>query len=395
MDEIKKIVQTIEGEIIALRRQIHGHPELSHNENETASCVASRLEKEGYKITRGVAKTGFIAQIGESGKALAIRCDMDALPITEETGAAYESQNVGVMHACGHDAHTAIVTGVAIVLKNLSSRLNGRVKFIFQPAEEAHFGGADLVVKEGWINDVSAMVGLHVDPTIEAGKFGVKNGAMMASVDFFDITIFGKGGHGARPQDTIDPIAIAASCIQELYSIIGKSFSTLESPVVISVGKIQGGEAPNVIPETCSFSGTFRTFDESDRKKLRERVQTIVQGICHIQGATCSVEITANAPPVINDEKLGGFIENCIVKNFGEASLMRLKFPMTASEDFAYYREKCPIYFLRLGVSKDVRTSYGLHHPKFDIDEAVLARAVELLSYAALTFFDEFTLPDQ
>lgn len=383
-------VERIEDLIIEIRRHIHRFPELSHNEHGTAAYIARILEKEGIVVQKGIAKTGLLVELGSStsSRKIAFRCDLDALPLAEETGAPYSSENAGVMHACGHDAHTAIVTGTLLVLNKMKSQLKGNIKFIFQPAEEALSGGAELVVKEGVVDDVEAVFGIHVDPSLKMGTFGIKDDAMMASVDFFDIEVKGSGGHGARPHDTTDTVFVATQVVNAIYQIQGRHFSSLENPTVISVCSIHGGTAHNIIPDTCHFSGTFRTFAEEDRIKLRTLIERVAKETCGMFGAECDIKITPNAPPVINDPALGRFIEATIRDVFGEASIEKLKYPMTASEDFAYYREKCPIYFLRIGVSATAENSYPLHHSKFDIDERAIGRTVELMSHVLLRYFD-------
>ena len=384
-------LNTLRERVIEIRRHLHCFPELSHQENRTSAYIAGILEKDGIAVTRGIAKTGLIAELGNPafGKTIAFRCDLDALPVLEETGAAYASRHPGVMHACGHDAHTAIVAGTVLLLHKFQDDLKGRVKFIFQPAEEALSGGAELVVQEGVLDDVEAIFGIHVDPGIACGKFGLKDDAMMASVDFFDITVKGKGGHGARPHETVDTVFVATQVVQAVYRIQSLFFSSLESPTVLSVGRIQGGTAHNIIPQACSISGTFRTFDDADRIKMRARINQATEETCRMFGAECDIQITPNAPPVINNASLGRHVESAIHEVFGKTAIEHLKFPMTASEDFAYYREKCPIYFLRIGVSSGPETSYPLHNSKFNIDESVIANTVELMSHLLLRYFEK------
>lgn len=386
---ISEELKNLRDRIINIRRHLHQFPELSHQENRTSSYIAEILEKEGVAVTKGVAETGLVAELGQPGKTIAFRCDLDALPITEETGAAYASKHPGIMHACGHDVHTAIVAGTVLLLNKLKGELKGRIKFIFQPAEEALSGGAELVVREGVLDDVESIFGIHVDPGIPCGKFGLKDEAMMASVDFFDIVVKGQGGHGARPHETVDTVFVASQVVQAVYRIQNLYFSSLENPTVLSVGRIQGGTAHNIIPPVCSISGTFRTFDDSDRIKMRSLITKAAEQTCGLFGADCEIKITPNAPPVINDASLGRLIESVVEDVFGKAAIDHLKFPMTASEDFAYYREKCPIYFLRIGASSGPKTSYPLHHSKFDVDESIIANTVELMCHVLLRYFEK------
>jgi amidohydrolase len=386
---IHSLVDKYRDQCIQIRRHIHAHPELSHNEYQTSEFVAKILEESGVTVTRGIAKTGLLAVIGSPNakRKIAFRCDLDALLVHEATGAPFASTREGTMHACGHDVHTAIVAATALVLNQLQDAINGQIKFIFQPAEEALYGGAELVVQEGLLDDVEAVLGIHVDPSLPVGKFGLKDGAMMASVDFFDITIRGQGGHGARPHDTADTLFVASQVMNALYHISGRYFSPLENPTVLSIGRISGGETHNVIPESCTFSGTFRAFDSEDRKKFRTLVETITHSLSAMYGAVAEIKITPNAPPVINDEELGHLIKETARHVFGDDSILMLKYPMMASEDFAYYRQKCPTYFLRLGSSSGEATSYPLHHPKFDADERVMESAVELMSQVLINYF--------
>ncbi len=387
---VQEELKHIADRIIAVRRHIHKQPELSHEEIRTASYVAGLLENEGIRVTRGVAGTGLTAEIGDTsyGRKVAFRCDLDALPVTEDTGCEYASVHPGIMHACGHDAHTAVVVGTALLLNKLKTELKGCVKLIFQPAEEALSGGAELVVKEGVVDDVEAAFGIHVDPGLAAGKFGLKNDAMMASVDFFDVEIKGTGGHGARPHETSDTVLAAAQTVQAVYQIPPRYFSSLENPVVLSIGQISGGTAHNIIPDACTFAGTFRTFADEDRRRLRDLLTQTVKETARRFNAEGTVRITPNAPPVINDAALGKLIESAVTDLFGVEAVERLKFPMTASEDFAYYREKCPIYFLRIGVASDRTTSYPLHHSKFNIDEKAIPQTVELMSHVLIRYFE-------
>ena len=387
---VSSILDDLKDAIIEIRRHLHRFPELSHDENQTSAYIAGLLEREGIAVTKGIAKTGLLAEIGSrsSKRKIALRCDLDALPVTEETGVSYQSCNNGIMHACGHDVHTAIVTGTLLLLNKMKDQLNGNVKFIFQPAEEALSGGAELVVQEGIVDDVEAIFGVHVDPSLQFGMFGLKNDAMMASVDFFDIIIKGEGGHGAKPYETVDTVFVAAQAVNALYQIQGRHFSSLESPTVLSVCSFHGGAAHNIIPDICQFSGTFRTFAEDDRTKMRTLLENAVNNTCRIYGAECDIRITSNAPPLINDAALGHLVETTIHDLFGESSVERLKYPMTASEDFAYYKEKCPIYFIRIGVASGPETSYPLHNPKFNIDERAMNRTVELLSHLLMRYFD-------
>ncbi|MBX7150872.1 amidohydrolase [bacterium] len=383
-------VKKRQDEWIALRRHLHSFPELSHKEFKTSQYVAEFLQREGIAVQAGAAVTGLVTQNkGRVNRTIGLRCDLDALQITEETGSPFASRHPGVMHACGHDVHTSVVAGTNVILHALRDNLPGNVKCIYQPAEEADRGGAEMVIREGFIDDVEAMFGIHVDPSLPVGKFGVRAGAMMASIDFFEITVRGPGGHGARPHQTVDTLFVTSQVMNALYQMHSRRFSALEQPSVISICKINGGHQANVIPASCTFAGTFRTFDDAVRVQLRQLVEETAVSISRAHGAECEVRITPNAPPVINDERLGLLVEETIAEVFGEESIVRLEHPMTASEDFAYYREKCPIYFLRLGIASGEATSYPLHSPKFNVDERVIGYAVELLSNLMIRYFEK------
>lgn len=391
--EIRDWIKKRQNEWIALRRHLHSFPELSHQEFKTSQHVAEFLQREGIAVKTGAALTGLVTEItGRGQRKIGLRCDLDALQITEETNVPFASRHSGVMHACGHDVHTAIVAGTNVLLHALRDTLPGGVKCIYQPAEEADRGGAEIIIREGLVDDVEAMFGIHVDPSLPVGKFGVRNGAMMASIDFFEITVRGPGGHGARPHQTVDTLFVTSQVMNALYQMHSRRFSALEQPSVISICKINGGQQANVIPASCTFAGTFRTFDDAVRGQLRQLVEDTAKNICRTHGADCEVRITPNAPPVINDTRLGALVEETIADVFGQESIVHLEHPMTASEDFAYYREKCPIYFLRLGIASGEDTSYPLHSPKFNVDERVIGYAVEVLSHLMIRYFEKFNI---
>lgn len=387
---IREWIRQHEGDILELRRSLHAEPELSHFEFRTAGRIRDFLNRYGIQVREKVAGSGLVAELGASKEnALALRGDLDALRIQEETGLPFASRISGLMHACGHDVHATIIAGTNAVLSAFQSDFHGRVKFIYQPAEEADEGGAERVVQEGHLDDVAAIVGIHVDPALEVGRIGLKNGAMMASIDFFTVTVKGPGGHGARPHQTVDTIFVASQVLNGLYQLTGRYLSPLESPAVISVGSIVAGHQANVIPESCTLSGTLRALDNVSRTRLRGLLESVVVHTCQMYGAEYSIDIKTNAPPVINDTNLGHLIRRTAERTFGQESVAILDFPMMASEDFAYYREKCPTYFLRLGVQSGPETSYPLHNPKFCVDEGVISVGVELLANLVLDYFEK------
>ncbi len=387
---IREWIRHHENEILDLRRSLHAEPELSHAEFHTSARIRDFLSRYDVPVHEQVAGTGLLAELGTTaGKAFALRGDLDALQVTEETSLPFASRVPGVMHACGHDVHATIIAATNAVLSAFRSDLRGRVKFIYQPAEEADEGGAERIVREGHLDDVAAIIGIHVDPALEVGRIGLKDGAMMASIDFFAVTIKGPGGHGARPHQTTDTVFVASQVLNGIYQLTGRYLSPLESPAVISVGSIRAGHQANVIPESCTLSGTMRALDDASRQKLRSLLEGVISHTCQMYGAEYTIDIKINAPPVINDHGLGRRVRQTAEQTFGTDSVVTLEFPMMASEDFAYYRQKCPAYFLRLGVQSGPDTSYPLHNPKFCVDERVIAVGVELLANLALDYFEK------
>ena len=384
LEQIRKVTVKLEQELISLRRRLHAHPELSHQEEQTSGHIATLLRQAGYEVQTNVGGFGLVCQTTSKSKyTIGFRGDMDALPVTEDTGLAFSSTNAGVMHACGHDVHTTIVAGLALILKKMERELPVNVRFLFQPAEEATEGGAVKLIDAGVADGLLALFGVHVDPGIDLGRFGVRNGAMMASIDFVEIMLKGRGGHGAYPEQTVDPIRLSSMLLQDLYQLPEKEFSG--ERVVLSFGQITSGTNHNVIPDTCLLKGTFRTFSHDSRKKMSAMLRDRVGLFAENHGAQAEVMVIPNAPPVMNDEKLGSIMTEAIETVHGSGALLPVE-PMMASEDFAFYADRCPTYFLRLGSGSSDKTRFGLHNSRFDVDERVIALALQVLATLPFQF---------
>ncbi len=374
--------------MISIRRKIHQYPELAFEEYKTSKLVAQTLKSLGLKVKTGIAKTGVVGILEGKGKnsgdvkVVALRADMDALPIQEQTNLPFASKIPGKMHACGHDSHTAMVLGSAMILKELQNEINGIVKFIFQPSEEKNPGGASLMIKDGVLNNpkVDLIFGLHVRPDSEPGTVFIKEGPLMASSDEIYIKIKGKGGHGARPHFTIDPIVIASEIILALQKITSRFFDPIE-PRVLTIGSIHAGTATNIIPDEVAISGTLRTMNEEWRKKAWETIEKIVKGITSTYGASYELKISKGYPVLINDTKATEFARQKAVELLGKNKVLDAK-PVMGAEDFAYYLQKVPGCFIWLGAGSK-NSKYDIHSSKFTIDESAMKYGSSLLAYLA------------
>ena len=384
-EEIKKLAKKYYTQIKDHREHLHMHPELSFEEHETSKYIRQALEDIGLSLTDNLGGgTGIIAEIGSGDRIIALRADIDALPITESDDRTYRSTNEGVMHACGHDVHTSCLLGVASILKEKEHELNVRYRLIFQPGEEKLPGGASLMIKDGVLKDVSMIIGQHVHPDLTVGQIGFGSGFFMASCDELYLTIKGKGGHAAMPEKVIDPILISAEIIQSLQSIISRR-SNPNTPSVLSIGKInsQGG-ATNVIPEAVMLEGTFRTYDEEWRKEAHELIKTMAESICSAHGATVEVNIVRGYPALYNNPNLTTKVQSGISEYVGDEETIELAPRMTA-EDFSYYSHEVPACFYRLGTaSVDGSNRSAVHTPTFDIDHSALEIGAGLMAYLAL-----------
>lgn len=372
----------------AYREHMHRFPELSYQEHNTMAFVAEQLETLGIPFTKGVATTGITALIqGEQHKEVTscfgLRSELDALPIQEATGVAYQSENEGIMHACGHDVHTAILLGAAEILWELRNELPHPVKLFFQPGEEKNPGGASLMIADGALQHppVHEMVALHVFPEMETGKLGFREGLYMASCDEIYLTIHGKGGHGATPHQTIDPIIIGAELLLSLQQIVSRNCDP-KIPCVLSFGHFEALGATNVIPQKAVIKGTFRTMDETWRARALELIEQHVYHITTMHGATADLEISKGYPFLENDPQLTARVRAIAEAHFGEAQVETLPIRLT-SEDFSFYAQEIPVCFFRLGVRNEAKgITYGVHHPLFNIDDRSLIIGMQAMSLA-------------
>ncbi len=388
LQNIQATAQGIHAEVVGYRRHIHTYPELSFHESETAHYVATRLTEWGIPFQTGVGGHGIVGliqgQLSGTDKVIALRADMDALPILEENEVSYQSKNEGVMHACGHDVHTASLLGTARILSQMTQHFGGSVKLVFQPAEERAPGGASLMIKEGVLQapSVDAMFGQHVMPYFDTGKIGVRSGMYMASADEIYMRVKGKGGHAAHPANFIDPVMITAQILTTLQQVVSRSDPRI--PTVLSFGKVVAEGATNIIPHEVYIEGTLRTLDERWRKEAKEKIKQITHHTAQALGGTVDLEIRHGYPMLYNDEALTQRARQHIVEYVGEEQVIDMDLWM-AAEDFSFYTHEVPGCFYRLGTRNEARgIVHGLHTPRFDIDEEALALSTGLMSWLAI-----------
>ncbi|MHA6530990.1 amidohydrolase [Paenibacillus sp. BAC0078] len=370
--------------LIEIRRHLHRHPELSNEEYETTKYLISLLEQAGVTIVDYGLKTGVIAEVGglQGGPVIALRADIDALPIQEETGLPYASLYSGKMHACGHDFHTAALLGAVYQLKQQESQLKGTVRFLFQPAEEKA-KGAQQVIDSGALEGVRAVIGMHNKPELPVGTIGIKSGPLMAAADGFAVEIKGAGSHAAVPETSVDPIVAASHIVAALQSIVSRNVSALQS-AVISVTQLHSGNSWNIIPETAVLEGTIRTFDEAVRSTVLERFRQVATGVAAAFGAEASVRWIGGPPPVVND---------ALLAQLGEESAAALGYtsvkpvPSPAGEDFAFYQRVVPGLFVFVGTAG----SREWHHPAFELDESALPVAADFFTGLAVRVLERFS----
>lgn len=392
MKEVKLLINRYRKELIQLRHDIHAYPEPAFEEFETAKKVCNTLQRiPGIEIESGIAETGVVATLGreKKGPCVALRADMDCLPITEATGAAYTSTRPGLMHACGHDGHTTCLIGAALVLGELQDNLQGPVKFIFQPAEESG-GGARKMVEAGVLSnpEVDAIFGLHGWPELKVGEITSAPGPVMAGDDRFTITIKGVGAHAAAPHTGVDPIVIAAQIVNSLQTIVSRSLDPLKN-LVLTIGKIQAGTASNIIPTSAELVGTIRCFDSAVRSMAVTKLQLIAEQTARAFGARATVQIEEGYPSVVNDERAYEFFSSVAEKS-GLKTITGL-FPVMGSEDFSYYAQKVPGMYWALGVCPENCDSYpALHNPGYDFTDQAIDAGVMLHAITALKFASEW-----
>lgn len=377
-------------DMIAWRRHMHRYPELSYYEKATSSFVADLLESFGLAVRRNVGGYGIIADLkgAAAGPTVALRADMDALPIQDEKTCEYASTVSGVMHACGHDGHTAALLGAASILSSLKDQLQGNIRFLFQPAEELSPGGAAPMIEEGALDGVDAVYGVHLWSQFPAGSVYCKAGPAMAAPDEFVIEIIGKGGHGGLPHETVDSLMIGAHLVVNFQSIVSRNMDPVEQ-TVISVGSFHAGKGFNVIAERARLNGTVRTFDPEVRMRIKERIEKVTADTCSMFGADFVIDYKLGYPPVVNDCGEASRFERVARRIFNADQVKELPYIM-AGEDFAYYLQKVPGCFMFVGAgNKEKGIEVPHHHPRFDIDESSIGQTAKLLIYMALDFMEE------
>lgn len=383
--KVQQLAKKNSNQLISFRRHLHQYPELSFQEYKTCQFVKKKLESWGIE-TQIMATTGVVGLIkgkNPTARTLALRADMDALPIQEINEVAYKSQNEGVMHACGHDVHTTCLLGAAQILQELKEEWEGTIKLIFQPGEEQLPGGASILIKEGVLQNPSpsTILGQHVEPLLEVGKIGVKSGLFMASCDEIHVTVKGKGGHGARPHQCVDTILMASQLIVQLQQLVSRNADPL-MPTVLTFGKIYSeGGATNIIPDEVKILGTLRTFDETWRLKAHKQLIKSAELICQSMGGTCDFNITKGYPFLNNNEALTQFTRQHMEAYLGTENVIDLPSRM-GGEDFAFYSQQIPACFYRLGVQNP--NGSGLHTPNFDVDERSLEVGAGLMAWLAM-----------
>lgn len=387
VDKVKELARTYAPDTVQVRRHIHANPELSFEEHETAAYVRRVLESYGLKPAV-MAGTGLVALVqgrNPEKKTIALRADLDALPIVEANEVAYKSKNEGVMHACGHDVHTASLLGAARILQELREEFEGTVKLIFQPGEEKFPGGASIMIKEGALQQPApeTIMGQHVFPMLPAGKVGFRAGMYMASADEIYITVKGKGGHAAMPEQNVDTVLIASHLIVAMQQIVSRHASP-KVPTVLSFGKVEAKGATNVIPDEVKIEGTFRTMNEVWRKEAHKRIKKLAEGLCESMGGSCEIDIKNGYPFLQNDPELTARARAAAEAYLGAENVVDLDLWMGA-EDFAYYSQQVPACFYRLGTRNEERGIVSsVHTPTFDIDEAALETSIGLMAYLAM-----------
>jgi amidohydrolase len=393
LSTIQTIAQKLAPRLIEIRRHLHAHPELSGQEYKTAAYVSGVLSSYGFHVQEMVGKTGVVAELLGTAPphkdVLAIRTDMDALPIVEKTDLPFISKSPGIMHACGHDAHTTVGLGTAMLLAELTQSheqtFPSTTRFIFQPAEETA-QGAKWMIDDGVMKDVAAILGVHVFPSIPAGVIGLRQGPFTAAADDLEIIICGESGHGARPHEATDAIWIAAQVITQLQQSISRTINPLH-PAVITIGQISGGRAPNVIADQVRLTGTVRSLHADTHAMLPNWITKITTDICQLHGATCTVNYTRRCTSVLNNPDLTNLVAACATEALGRDRIQWIADASMGAEDFANYTDIAPGTMFRLGVGFKDRPNHPLHHAQFEIDEEALLAGVITMAYSAYRYW--------
>ena len=382
--------KAMQDELVAVRREIHRHPELAFQEQRTAEQGRAWLQALGLEVQHGIAGTyGLVATLdtGRPGPTLLIRADMDALPITEETGAAYTSETTGVMHACGHDAHVACVLGAAKLLVEQRETLRGRLKFLLQPAEEKPPGGAKVLIEQGHVLEgVDAALALHVYPLLPVGQIGFRPGVLLGYSDRFTVHIHGVGGHAARPHQTVDAVAVAVQVYQALQYLVSRENDPFH-PFVITIGALHAGTVANVIPNEATLLGTVRSLDPEVNQSLQERLERVVAGVCQATRARYTFEFVRGYPAMVNDAVFTQRAIESVTTLLGESAIAHLPTPELGGEDFAFFSQRVPSLMFRLGVRNEARgIVHGVHSSRFDLDEDALPIGAAGLARVAMDY---------
>ncbi|HEY9614731.1 M20 family metallopeptidase [Allocoleopsis sp.] len=387
LSRIKDLAEKLAPRLIEIRRHLHSHPELSGQEQQTAAYVAGVLSSCGIVVQEAIGKTGVVGELvgGTDDRLVAIRTDMDALPITERTCLEFASRKPGIMHACGHDVHTTVGLGTAMVLSQLGEMLPGNTRFLFQAAEEIA-QGANWMVQDGAMNDVSAIFSVHVFPSIPGGSLGIRYGALTAAADDLEIFIMGESGHGARPHEAVDAIWIASQVITTLQQAISRTQNPLR-PIVLTIGQISGGRAPNVIADQVRLAGTVRSLHPDTHADLPQWVEKIVANVCNMYGARYEINYRRGVPSVQNDLALTQLLEESAKEAWGSDRVQILPEPSMGAEDFSIYLQHAPGTMFRLGVGFPNKPNYPLHHPQFEVNESAIVTGVVTLAYTIYQYW--------
>ena len=395
-DRILQLIRERLPEITELRRDLHRHPELKFQESRTSNVIRQVLERSGIEIRAGVAKTGILGTLkgtanpstgsGRGGRVIALRADMDALPMEEKTGKPYASENKGVHHACGHDGHVATLLGAAVVLAQVRDRIPGTVRFVFQPAEEGGFGGK-MMVDEGALDNPAAGMtfALHSWPFLDAGKIGLRKGTIMASTDSFRITVLGRGGHGAYPHKCVDPILVGAKIVDNLQAVVSREKNPVE-PAVVTIGKFHSGTATNVIPDDALLEGTIRTLSEETRKAIHDGIRRVCESTAAAFRARATFELTEGYPSTVNHDVAVDLLDKVGRDVLGPQSIHWLPEASMGGEDFAFYLQKVPGAMFRLGVGAN---RPALHSSDFDFEDAALEPGMKVYCGLVLQYLGD------
>ena len=387
-DQLAAVIRAQFPAAVRLRRHLHQYPELAFAEHQTGETIAAELKRIGCQVMTGVGRTGVlgILESGQDGPVAAVRSDMDALPVKEQTGLTFASKNNGVMHACGHDAHMSLVVSTAAVMAKMRPHWAGTVKFIFQPSEEVLPGGALGMIADKVLEhpSVNTIFGLHVDPWIPVGRMGVKDGVMMAQTDDFDLTVIGQPAHVARPHQGCDAIYVASQIVTALQSVVSRNTDPLQ-PAVLSIGKMEGGSARNIVADSVRIEGTVRALDVKAAKHIRRRLEKVANGVAKALGGRIKLDYLVGNPPLINAKSVNDLYRRAARQAFGAKAIVEITEPVMGGEDFAHYLRHVPGAMMRLGVRNPViGAQFAWHHPAFTIDENALEIGMRIICGALL-----------